>query len=126
MSNKWFDPQLLEIFEGEAIYYHAADCPSFCDFACNGMVGSLVAEAYNEADVTLRAQLAAFHPRQDHSGAGQETRDALVVVEAARKLIADWRMHPEPEDKYDAEAEAVFEACATQLAAALRTGEREG
>ena len=47
MSKK-LNMELMEIFEGEAIYYHAEDCPSFCDFACNGSQGDLIALSYNE------------------------------------------------------------------------------
>lgn len=38
----------MEIYEGEALYYHSRDCPSFCDFACNGNQGNLIALAYND------------------------------------------------------------------------------
>jgi len=30
--------------DGEAIYVHAKNCPSFCDYACNGNRGSKLAD----------------------------------------------------------------------------------
>jgi hypothetical protein len=44
-----FDITLFETDEetGEAIYFHSPDCPSYCDYACNGREGRLMADAYN-------------------------------------------------------------------------------
>jgi len=46
---------LLERDEnGEAIYMHSESCPSFCDYACNGNHGSLIAEAINLYELNRR------------------------------------------------------------------------
>jgi hypothetical protein len=70
MMRKKLDMNLMEILEGEAIYYHAEDCPSFCDFACNGSEGDVIAQAYN-AGVT-----AATLPPAAEEGQGNEQGNA--------------------------------------------------
>ncbi len=38
------DEDLLELDDnGRPVYLHAEDCPSFCDYACNGQYGFDVA-----------------------------------------------------------------------------------
>jgi hypothetical protein len=75
--------------------------------------------------IALRAQLAASHPRQDHSGAGQETRDALAVVGVLSRHIME--IHRMPHEGHSIAGS--YMQCRHELCrdlAALRTGECEG
>ena len=76
----------LETHEGQAVYLHADDCPSFCDLACNGPEGAQAAERF---DALLFATLDAESKRADalnelaeHSG---RRADACEV------LLEDWQ-----------------------------------
>jgi hypothetical protein len=37
-------PLLERDDDGRPLYLHSARCPHFCDFACNGIKGNLIAE----------------------------------------------------------------------------------
>ena len=37
-----------ELSEGEYNYIHAADCPNYCDYCCNGEYGFKLAEQIND------------------------------------------------------------------------------
>jgi hypothetical protein len=41
------EDDLIERHEGKAVYVHASNCPSFCDFACNGNWGNKLANYVN-------------------------------------------------------------------------------
>ena len=41
-----------EVKDAVAIYVHKADCPGFCDFACNGKWGEQLADYVNRTNPT--------------------------------------------------------------------------
>jgi hypothetical protein len=135
-------------YEKLPIYFYSHEWPWL-----DSMDGTYyLKEQADECIKELRAQLAASHPRQDHSGAGQETRDALAacpdnaligVVEAARedaffetlKLVEHCILTPpafevghrkETADDYASLVRSLATAESFRLiAAALRTAERK-
>lgn len=45
---KYAKSENLEWFEGEPNYMHSVNCPSYCDYACNGQHGFNIAEDIRE------------------------------------------------------------------------------
>lgn len=79
--------ELLEIDEadGEAVYYHAEDCPSYCDFACNGITGDLIASAYNmgrNAQQSVQRNL--LTPRPEIVATKQNILNALEEIKQSQ------------------------------------------
>ena len=46
------DKELIERADddGTPVYYHALNCPSFCDYECNGNTGALIAKLVTETE----------------------------------------------------------------------------
>lgn len=78
----------LETHEGRAVYLHADDCPSFCDFACNGPEGAQAAEQF---DALLFATLDAERERADAAERSvQKLKRAMeYVIERASEITSD-------------------------------------
>ena len=57
--------------DGKAIYWHGADCPNYCDYACNGNEGEIVARLTDALRAEARAE--------------QRERDAAILDALAAK-----------------------------------------
>jgi hypothetical protein len=83
---------------GEPIYMHSMKCPNYCDYACNGRHGSLIAKDVDTLECNIKGGAI---PMNIHESAARLLREsAFATLDDVRQFI-EWYDTNEHHSRWD-------------------------